>query len=92
MSLHTDEQFLAAAAAALGETIAFVRRRGFHLDRLSDDFEAQPSGPQARRDDHADDDALDLGAVGIDWDADDDSRPCRRPRRLSAIRSRRRAA
>ena len=31
MSLHADEQFLAAVAAALGETIALVRRRGFHL-------------------------------------------------------------
>ena len=32
MSLHADEQFLAAVAAALGETIALVRRRGFHLE------------------------------------------------------------
>jgi hypothetical protein len=32
MSLHDDEYLLAAVAAALGETIALVRSRAFHID------------------------------------------------------------
>lgn len=56
MSLHTDEQFLAAVAAALGETIAFVRRRGFHLEHTSSDDGQRPVRSSVRRranDDHA---------------------------------------
>jgi hypothetical protein len=91
MSLHTDEQFLAAVAAALGETIAFVRRRGFHLEHTSSDDGQRPVRSSVRRranDDHA----IDLSQYGIDWDATHDSRPYRRRRRLSARRTRRRAA
>ena len=32
MSLHDVEPLLANVAAALGETISLVRRRGFHID------------------------------------------------------------
>jgi hypothetical protein len=38
------------------------------------------------------DDALDLAAYGIDWDAGDDSRLQRRARRLTGRRLRRRVA
>ena len=91
MSLHTDEQFLAAVAAALGETISFVRRRGFHLEHTSGNDDRHPMRLSSRRrveDDHA----VDLAAHGIDWDASDDSRPYRRRRRLIGRRARRRAA
>jgi len=91
MSLHTDEQFLAAAAAALGETIAFVRRRGFHLEHASGGDDQRPARSIARR--CADvDHAVDFSQHGIDWDAVDDSRPYRRRRRLIGRRARRRAA
>ena len=91
MSLHTDEQFLAAVAAALGETIAFVRRRGFHLEHANGGDDQRPARSSSRR--CADDEhAIDMGLHGIDWDAADDSRLYRRRRRLSARRARRRAA
>ena len=87
MSLHTDEHFLAAVAAALGESIALIRRRGFHLEGTTTDDDTRPARKRSRR---RDDDTVDLGAYGIDWDADDDSRVvCRR--RLTA-RQRGRAA
>lgn len=88
MSLHTDEQFLAAVAAALGETIALVRRRGFHLEQANADEGHGPARSCSRRRADDDDDALDLAAHGIDWDAADDSRLRRRPRRLIARRRR----
>lgn len=90
MSFHTDEQFLAAVAAALGETISLVRRRGFHLERASAGEDPRPGRARSRRRAADDNDALDLAAHGIDWDAADDSRLHRRPRRL--IRRRRSAA
>lgn len=80
MSLHTDEQFLAVVAAALGESIALIRRRGFHLEGTTTDDETRPARKRPRRRDDGADDALDLGAYGIDWDADDDSRGLRRSR------------
>lgn len=92
MSLHTDEQFLAAVAAALGESIALIRRRGFHLEQANADEGHGPvrscSLRRAGNDDE--DDAIDLPAFGLDWDSADDSRLHRRPRRL--IRRRRRSA
>jgi len=90
MSLHTDDQFLAAVAAALGETIDLVRRRGFHLEQTDAGGDRRPGPACSRRRDDGDDDALDLAAHGIDWDAADDSRLHHRPRRL--IRRRRRSA
>jgi hypothetical protein len=39
MSLHDDERLLAAVAAALGETIALVLSRGFHIDSRSAGYE-----------------------------------------------------
>ncbi len=89
MSLDTDEQFLAAVAAALGETMAFVRRRGFHLEHASggdDQRPARSSSRQCADDDHA----VDFSQHGIDWDAHDDSR-LNRPRRRVAARRRKAA-
>lgn len=89
MSLHVDEQFLAAVAAALGETIELVRRRGFHLERTTHDSEPRPTRSAKRQAD--DDDLVDLATYGLDWDVADDARVCRRrPRRM--IRRRRRSA
>lgn len=87
MSLHTDEQFLAAVAAALGETIALVRRRGFHLEPTAANGDPRPaqSCSPCRPDD---DDVLDLSVHSIDWDAADDSRLNRRPRRRIVRRRR----
>lgn len=92
MSLLTDEQFLAAVAAALGETIALVRRRGFHLEQADAGGDHRPARTCSLRcaGDDDEDDAVDLAAFGLDWDSTDDSRLCRRPRRL--IRRRRPAA
>jgi hypothetical protein len=42
MSLRSDEQFLAAVAAALGESIALIRRRGFHLEVMPSDLDLRP--------------------------------------------------
>lgn len=91
MSLRADEQFLTAVAAALGETIALVRRRGFHLDVPSSDVDLRLASRAARRPASTGDDAVDLAAYGLDWDADDDCRTPRR-RRVASRRSRRPAA
>jgi hypothetical protein len=88
MSLHTDEQFLTAVAAALGETVSLIRRRGFHLERVSSDSDWRPAGARCRRHANRPDDTFDLAAYGVDWDANDDSRLHRRPRRLTARRRR----
>ncbi len=94
MSLHTDEQFLAAVAAALGETINLVRRRGFHLEQANADEGHGParSCSLRRAGDDDEDDAVDLAEFGLDWDSTDDSRLHRRPRRLIRRRRRRSAA
>ena len=92
MSLHDDERLLAAVAAALGETIALVRSRGFHIDSRSADCEKTWADSRCLRDADASDDAFDLATYGIDWDAGDDSRLRRRARRLSGRRLRRRVA
>jgi hypothetical protein len=92
MSLHDDERLLAAVAAALGETIALVRHRGFHIDSRFGGSEAPLVGSRCRQATDNCDDALDLAAYGIDWDAGDDSRPNRRARRLNGRRLRRRVA
>jgi hypothetical protein len=88
MSLHAQEQFLAAVAAALGESISLIRRRGFHLEIEPLDLDLRPArGSTAAA--PPIDDAVDLAACGLDWDADDGSRSARRRRRVAA---RRRAA
>jgi hypothetical protein len=92
MSLHDDERLLAAVAAALGETIALVRSRGFHIDGRSSSHEPTLGGSRCQRDAGDSDDALDFAAYGIDWDAGDDSRLRRRAPRLSGRRIRRRVA
>ena len=92
MSVHDDECLLADIAAALGETIALVRSRGFHIDSRSAGYEPTPAGSRYQREVGAGDDALDFAAYGIDWDAGDDSRLCRRARRMSGRRLRRRVA
>jgi len=92
MSLHDDECLLAAVAAALGETIALVRSRGFHIDSRSAGHEPTPTGSRCQRNADDGDDALDLAAYGIDWDASDDFRLRRRAPRLSGRRIRRRVA
>ncbi len=74
MSLHAQEQFLAAVAAALGESIALIRRRGFHLELEPYDLDPRPARRGAMPADAEVDDAVDLGACGVDWDAHDDSR------------------
>lgn len=92
MSLHSDEQFLAAVAAALGESLALVRRRGFHLEFPPSDFDPRPGDGAVRRYANEPDDAVDLESYGIDWDAHVDCRIPRRRRRASTQRDRRRAA
>ena len=92
MSLHDDECLLADIAAALGETIALVRNRGFHIDSRSVDYGSPITSSRCRRDANDDDDAVDFAAFGLDWDAGDDFRPRYRPRRLTARRIRRRVA
>ena len=89
MYLHDDECLLAAVAAALGETIALVRSRGFHIEGRSAGFEPTPAGSRCQRESDDGDDALDLATYGIDWDAGDDSRLRRRTRRVSSRRLRR---
>jgi len=84
MSLHVDEQFLAAVAAALGETIDLVHRRGFHPERMTHDHDLR-TGRSASR--PADNDLVDFADFGLDWDGADEVRACRRPRRM--IRRRR---
>ena len=88
MSLHVQEQFLAAVAAALGESIALIRQRGFHIELEPHDLDPRPARRAAIGSDTAVDDAVDLAAYGVDWDADDDSRIPRRRRRVAARRRR----
>jgi hypothetical protein len=88
MSLHAQEQFLAAVAAALGESIALIRRRGFHLEIEPFDLDPRPARGSAAAAPPIDD-AVDLAACGLDWDADDGYRIARRRRRVT---TRRRAA
>jgi hypothetical protein len=83
---------LAAVAAALGETIALVRRRGFHIDSRLGGSEVPLAGSRFRRATDEGDDVLDLAMDGIDWDAADDSRLQHRARRLNGRRLRRRVA
>jgi hypothetical protein len=93
MSLHTDEEFLAAVAAALGESITVVRRRGFHLAGQPYEPEGRyPNRQHAVVADGRDDDPVDLADYGVDWDSHDDSRLHRRPRRRLTTRRRRKAA
>ncbi len=92
MSIHDDERLLAAVAAALGETINLVRRRGFHIDSRFGGSEVLLAGSRFRGATYDGDDALDLAMYGIDWDAADDSRLQRRGRRLNGRRLRRRVA
>ncbi len=92
MSLKDDEILLTPVAAALGETIALVRSRGFHVDSRSASYEPTRAGSRCHRDGDDGDDALDLAAYGIDWDAGDDFRLRRRAPRLSGRRIRRRVA
>ena len=90
MSFHDDECLLAAVAMALGETIALVRSRGFHIDSGSIGYVPPLQRPANRCHDADDDDTIDLAAIGIDWDAAVELRLRRRPRRLSGRRLRRR--
>ena len=93
MSLHTDEEFLAAVAAALGESITLVRRRGFHLAGQPYEPEGRyPNRQHAVVADGRDDDPVDLADYGVDWDSHDDSRLHRRPRRRLTTSRRRKAA
>jgi hypothetical protein len=92
MSLHDDERLVAAVAAALGETIALVRHRGFHIDSRLGGSERQLADSRFRPATDDGDDALDLAAYGIDWDAGDDSRLQCRARRVNGRRIRRRVA
>ena len=92
MTRHDDERLLAAVAAALGETIALVRRRGFHIDSRLGGSEELLVGLRCRPATDDGDDAFDLAAYGIDWDAGDDSRLQRRARRLTGRGLRRRVA
>ena len=80
MSLHAQEQLLTAVAAALGESIALIRRRGFHLERESHEADPRPARRGAAGPATEVDDTVDLAAYGLDWDADDDSRITRRRR------------
>jgi hypothetical protein len=86
MSLHAHEQFLAAVAAALGESVALVRRRGFHLEMEPHDLDPRPARRQAMPAAGAVDDAVDMRDLGLDWDAHDDSRLHRSRRRAAARR------
>ena len=88
MSLHNDEQVLAAVAAALGESIALVRRCGFHL--AGQVYEPEGRCPHRQHGvvaDGNDDDPVDLAGYGVDWDSHDGSRLHRRShRRLTTSR------
>lgn len=87
MSLHSQEQFLAAVAAALGESISLIRRRGFHLELEPLDLDLRPVRRNAVASVPPVDDAVDLAACALDWDADDGYRSARR-RRRGAVRRR----
>jgi hypothetical protein len=89
MSRHNDEQFLAAVAAALGESVALIRRRGFHLETTVEEPSPRFSGRAAQDPELDADDPVDFAALGIDWDSHDDSR-FRRPRKPLIVRRNRR--
>lgn len=88
MSPYVDEQLIAAVAAALGETIGLVRRRGFHLERPTGRGDLRPARSQHQGHNDPEEDTLDLATCGVDWDAHDDSRLRRRPRRMTIRRRR----
>lgn len=88
MSLHSNKQFLADVAAALGESIAVIRRRGFHLEAEPIDFDPRPCRYGVRKLVNVPDDTVDLAACGVDWDANDDHRVRCRLRRLTTRRRR----
>ncbi|MFM8803707.1 MAG: hypothetical protein ACKOK8_07330 [Planctomycetia bacterium] len=95
MSLHNDEQFLAAVAAALGESIDLVRRRGFHLETTNHDPAPRYTAQAPKLRATGSDDPVDMATLGIDWDSYDDSRLHRRRRKpliLPRTRRSRRAA
>jgi len=93
MSIHADEEFLAAVAAALGESIAVVRRRGFNLAGQPYEPEGRyPNRQHAVVADGRDDDPVDMADYGVDWDSHDDSRLHRRSRRRLITSRRRKAA
>lgn len=76
----SDKQFAAAVAAALGESIALVRHRGFHQERPLPDSEPAPA-PTAHSPPGLEPvDLVDLASYGVDWDAADDRRIHRRRR------------
>jgi hypothetical protein len=89
MSSHDDERLLAVVAMALGETIALVRSRGFHIDGGSFGYVPPLERPAGRCHAADDDDTVDLAAIGIDWDAAVEPRLKRRQRRLNGRRLRR---
>jgi len=64
MSLHDDERLVAAVAAALGETIALVRRRGFHIDSRVGSSEVPLASSRCRP---ATDDFGDHNRWRVDW-------------------------
>ena len=95
MSLHDDERFLAAVAAALGESIGLVRRRGFHLETALHDPAPRHASRAPRSGASGCDDPVDMATLGIDWDSHDDSRLHRRRRKpltMPRTRQPRRAA
>jgi hypothetical protein len=92
MSSHDEERLLAIVAMALGETIALVRSRGFHIDGGSIDYVPPLERPAGRCHAVDDDDTVDLAAIGIDWDAAVEPHLRRRLRRPSGRRLRRTVA
>lgn len=92
MSLHDDDRFLVAVAVALGETIARVRRHGFHIERDPFADGQRSSKYRCGLCSDAEDDALDFKEWGVDWDAADDLRPIHRPSRRTVRRTRRKVA
>jgi len=81
----SDKQFATAVAAALGESIALVRHRGFHEELPPPDPELAPASTAHMPLGLEPDDLVDLAAYGVDWDAADDRRIHRR-RRTTAPR------
>lgn len=79
----SDKQFATAVAAALGESIALVRHRGFHEEVPLPDSELAPAPPISLQ--LEPDDLVDFAAYGVDWDAAADRRIHRR-RRMTAPR------
>lgn len=92
MSNRADERFLTAVAVALGESVALIRSRGFHLDVPHSDGEPRPARHADRPQADEPDDAVDLEAYGLDWDAENDCRPHRGRWRVTVRRKCRRAA